>query len=183
VKESIRRIPRFCEFDLEYVEQPTARWDIDGLAEVRAAVDVPIMADESVFTVEQAMLVIRKHAADLISVYPGKNGGMLNSRLICKMAETAGIACHIGSNLEWDIATSAMCHLAVSTTNIKVNEFPVDILGPLYYTTRLAGCPVLFKDGYVHLPEGPGLGLDFDVSVIEDLSNGLPSSATLVAQA
>ena len=183
VKESIRNIPKFCEFDLEYVEQPTARWDIDGMAEVRAKTDVPIMADETVFTVEQAMQVICKHAADLISVYPGKNGGMLNSRLICKMAESAGIACHIGSNLEWDIATSAMCHLAVSTTNIQVNEFPVDILGPLYYTTRLPGCPVLFKDGYVHLPEGPGLGLDFDASVIEELSHGIASSPPVMAQA
>jgi L-alanine-DL-glutamate epimerase-like enolase superfamily enzyme len=146
VKESIRAIPRFYEFDLEYVEQPTPRYDIDGLAQVRKAVEVPIMADESVFTVHQAMQVIRKEAADIISVYPGKNGGMLKTRLICKMAEAAGIACHMGSNLEWDIATSAMIHLAVCTANIKSDQFPVDILGPLYYEPRLNSSPVRLKE-------------------------------------
>lgn len=170
VKESIRAIPRFYEFDVEYVEQPTTRFDIDGLAQVRKAVEIPIMADESVFTVEQAMQVIRKDAADIISVYPGKNGGLLKSRLICKMAESAGIACHIGSNLEWDIATSAMIQLAVCTANIKSQQFPVDILGPLYYETRLTSSPVRLEGGFAYLPSGAGLGLQIDEQSIRELS-------------
>src|SRR6266567_2185076 len=54
VEQAIREIPRYEKFNLEYVEQPTPRWDIDGLAAVRAAVDVPIMADEAVFAIWQA---------------------------------------------------------------------------------------------------------------------------------
>jgi muconate cycloisomerase len=174
-KQAIQYIPKFQEYNLEYVEQPTPRWDLDGMAQVRHHVDVPIMADESVFTVEQALQVIRKDAADLISVYPGKNGGILKSRLISQMAEAAGIACHIGSNLEWDIATSAMCHLAVCTGNIQVTQYPVDILGPLYYRTRLADCPVKFGDGFVHVPDGAGFGLKVNEARIQELSRrGVP---------
>ena len=170
VKDAIRFIPQYLPFNLEYVEQPTPRGDIDGLANVSKAIDVPIMADESVFTPEQATQVIRNRAADLISVYPGKNGGVLNSRLICKMAESAGIGCHIGSNLESDIATSAMCHLAACTANIQVNRYPVDILGPLYYSTSLAKSPVRIDRGHAEVPEGPGFGLDIDERHIEKLS-------------
>jgi L-alanine-DL-glutamate epimerase-like enolase superfamily enzyme len=168
-KEAIRNIPMFYEFDVEYVEQPTPREDIDALAEVRNRVSVPIMADESVFSVDQAYQVISKKAADVISIYPGKNGGILKSRLISQMAASAGIACHIGSNLEWDIATSAMCQLAACCSNVTLGSYPPDVLGPLYYKDRLSA-PVEFSGGQVSVPAGPGLGLVIDESEIAELS-------------
>jgi len=180
VKESIRCIPLFYEFDLEYVEQPTPRHDIDGLAQVRQNVEIPIMADESVFTVNQALDVIRKDAADIISVYPGKNGGILKTRAICKMAGAAGIACHIGSNLEWDIATSAMIQTTVCTPNIEISKFPVDILGPLYYETRLASSPVRLEGGLAYLPEGNGLGLQIDEAQLRELSHSSAGNSASV---
>jgi muconate cycloisomerase len=169
-EQAIREIPRYEKFNLEYVEQPTPRWDIDGMAKVRAASDVPIMADESVFTVWEAEQVIAKQAADLISIYPGKNGGILKAHKICKMAEAAGIGCHLGSNLEWDIATAAMCHLAVANANVPVNKFPVDILGPLYYAIHPQQKPIKFHHGKVSVPNGPGLGVEISEEEIKTLS-------------
>lgn len=169
VEQAIREIPRYSEFGLEYVEQPTPRWDIDGMAKVRAAVDVPIMADEAVFTIWQAEEVITKKAADLISIYPGKNGGILKSQKICKMAEEAGIGCHLGSNLEWDIGTAAMCHLAAACPNVQVGKFPVDILGPLYYALHPQQKPIRFENGCVITPSGPGLGIEIVPEEIETL--------------
>lgn len=169
VEQAIREIPRYSEFGLEYVEQPTPRWDIDGMARVRAAVDVPIMADEAVFAIWQAEEVIAKKAADLISIYPGKNGGILKSQKICKLAEDAGIGCHLGSNLEWDIGTAAMCHLAAACSNVQVGKFPVDILGPLYYAVHPKQKPIRFENGCVITPTGPGLGIEIDPDEIESL--------------
>jgi muconate cycloisomerase len=160
VDQAIREIPRYGEFNLEYVEQPTPRWDIEGMAKVRAAVNVPVMADESVFAIWQAEQVIEKGAADLISIYPGKNGGILKSQQICNLAAAAGIGCHLGSNLEWDIGTAAMCHLTAACPNVQVHKFPVDILGPLYYAVHPKQKPLQFKDGCVVVPDGPGLGLE-----------------------
>jgi muconate cycloisomerase len=171
VEQSIREISRYKPFDLEYVEQPTPRWDIDGLAKVRAAVDVPIMADEAVFSIWQAEQVIAKKAADMISIYPGKNGGLLKAQRICRMAEDAGIICHLGSNLEWDIGTAAMCHVAAACSNVPVANFPVDILGPLYYAVHPKKNPIQFQDGCVLVPQSPGLGIDLDRNEIEALSN------------
>lgn len=159
-ERAIREIPRYESFKLEYVEQPTPRWDIEGLARVRAEVEVPIMADEAVFDFWQAEQVVAKKAADLISIYPGKNGGILKAQKICKLAEDAGITCHLGSNLEWDIGTSAMCHLAAACANVQVNDFPVDILGPLYYAVHPRSKSIQFKDGRVEVPRGFGLGIE-----------------------
>jgi L-alanine-DL-glutamate epimerase-like enolase superfamily enzyme len=160
VEDSIREIPRYAPFNLDYVEQPTPRWDIEALAKVRQVTGVRIMADESVFSVRQAEQAFRQQAADLISIYPGKNGGMLKAQKICKLAEEAGVGCHLGSNLEWDIGTSAMCHLTVASSNVQIGHFPVDILGPLYYAVHPKKRAIRFERGHVFLPEGPGLGLE-----------------------
>ena len=85
------------------------------------------------------------------------------------MAEEAGIRCHLGSNLEWDIGTAAMCHLAAACSNVPVTDFPVDILGPLYYAVHPKKNPVEFQNGRVLVPQGPGLGMDLDRDEIEAL--------------
>jgi len=160
VEQAIKEIARYEPYKLEYIEQPVARHDIEGLAKVRSSVGVPIMADESVFSIWQAEEVLRRKAADLISIYPGKNGGLLQAKKICELAEKEGVACHLGSNLEWDIGTAAMCHLAVACKNVALEKFPVDILGPLYYSFKLPRTPVEYQNGRVQTPQGWGLGLD-----------------------
>lgn len=167
---AIRELPRYAELKLQYVEQPTARWDIEGMAQVRAASDVPIMADESVFTRWQAEHVIACHAADMISIYPGKNSGLLKAREICHLAEAAGIGCHLGSNLEWDIGTAAMCHLAVACPNVRVEACPAEILGPLYYSVHPEQNPIRYRNGSVVVPAGPGLGLTINERELQALT-------------
>ena len=171
VEEAIREIPRYEKFNLAYVEQPTPRWDIDGLAKVRAATGAKIMADEGIFTFWQAEEVIAKKAADLISIYPGKNGGILKSQRICQLAESAGVGCHLGSNLEWDIGTAAMCHLAVACKNVPVQTFPVDILGPLYYSVKPKQKPICFQRGHVFCPEGHGLGVEINEDELQAIAS------------
>jgi len=175
VEDAIREIPRYAPFNLEYVEQPTPRWDIEAMAQVRQATGVRIMADESVFSIWQAEQVFQKKAADLLSIYPGKNGGMLKSQKICKLAEAAGVGCHLGSNLEWDIGTSAMCHLTAASANVQISHYPVDILGPLYYAVHPKKRPIRFESGHVFLPEGPGLGLEIMEEEIIELSERMRS--------
>jgi muconate cycloisomerase len=173
VDQAIREIPRYLPFNLEYIEQPVPRHDIDGLAKVRANSPLPIMADEACFDLWQAEAILAKKAADLISIYPGKNGGVLRSQKIATMAEQAGVACHIGSNLEWHIATAAMCHLAAACANVQVASFPVDILGPLYYNEAPQKLPIKFERGHVHVPAGAGLGLSIEPEEIKALNQSI----------
>lgn len=170
VSDAIRTIRRLEPFNLVFVEQPVHRKDIRGMARVREAVNVPIMADESVFSIADAIEVLRYDAADIISVYPGKNGGILRSRLIAQMAENAGKACHIGSNLELETGSAAMAHLAVSTVNIQSERYPADIIGPLYHRERTTPEPFVVGGGFAAVPEGAGLGIEIDEKRVAELS-------------
>ena len=117
------------------------------------------MLDESVFTRQDAMEAIREDACDFISIYPGKNGGILRSMEIAQMAAAAGIECTIGSNLEMDLGTAAMLHLAVAMPNLA-STVDHDIIGPLYYLEHLTRTPIRYEDGCAVLPEGNGLGVE-----------------------
>lgn len=159
VNDAIRAAPRLEEYGVAFIEQPVHRLDLDGLARVRAQSRLPIMADESIFTVQDALNCIRKEAADIISVCPGKHGGLLNTQAIIAMAEAAGVQCAIGSNLEWDIASAAMAHLTVAAPNIAVERYAADIIGPMFHVEHAVETPFDVVNGQLTVPQGPGLGM------------------------
>jgi len=124
------------------------------------------MADESCNTPQDAMAIARAGAADILSVYVGKGGGIGPARKITALAEAAGLTCTVGSNLELGVASAAMAHLAAACPGIGAEEFPCDILGPLGYEHHLLAEPIEFKDGAVRVPSGPGLGVELDEKML-----------------
>jgi len=169
VNEAIRAARELEPYNLLFIEQPVHRLDLEGLAEVRRRIAQPIMADESVFTPQEAQRCLALRAADIISVYPGKQGGILATAEVVAMCEAAGVRCAIGSNLEWDIASSAMAQLAVALPNIACEQYAVDIIGPFFHTrhAQTAGCEV--TGGTLTVPTGPGLGVVLDPDQLEEL--------------
>src|SRR5262245_3260689 len=119
VDQAIWAAARLEKLNVMLFQQPTRRNDHVAMAEVRSRSCIPIMADESVFTPLDAIEVIRHRAADIISLYPGKHGGIRQTQQIAKMAEAAGIPCTIGSNLEREVAKAARAHVTVRTANMQ----------------------------------------------------------------
>ncbi|MFO0906284.1 MAG: enolase C-terminal domain-like protein [Pirellulales bacterium] len=150
----------FESLDVALLEQPTRRGDHRAMAQVRRKVGIPVMADESVFTALDALEVLRHDAADVMSLYPGKHGGIRATQNIARMAEAAGVVCTIGSNLEREVATAAMAHLTVATPNIQCERFPGDLIGPLYFEQPLPAVPLDYRADRLFLPTLPGLGID-----------------------
>jgi muconate cycloisomerase len=159
---AIQTIRRLAEFDIFFAEQPVAPLDVAWMAEVRRQVSVPILADESVFRLEDAMSVVRAGAADAISMYIGKGGGIGPARKIAAVAEAAGLSCTIGSNLEMDIAMAAMIHVGLATSGIDAEALPCDILGPFFYEGDLLTEPLLIRAGSATIGDRPGLGVELD---------------------
>jgi L-alanine-DL-glutamate epimerase-like enolase superfamily enzyme len=154
-------LERLRPLDLLLAEQPIAPGDLEAFASLRS-VGIPIMADESVFTLADALNVVRSHAADIISLYPGKNGGIAASIEIAHVAKAAGIPCHVGSNLELGIGSAAMLHLACAVPAIDSVAYPADILGPHYHEADLITEPLALNPDGAHVPEGAGLGVELD---------------------
>jgi L-alanine-DL-glutamate epimerase-like enolase superfamily enzyme len=150
------------EFDIRLIEQPIPPGDPGALADLRSRTEIPIMADESAFNLTEAWTVAAARAADVISVYPGKNGGIAPAIEIAHLAKAAGLACHMGSNLELGIATAAMLHLAAACPTIDCEKYPADILGPLYHQWDIIKEPLKLGPNFAVVPETPGLGVELD---------------------
>lgn len=152
---------------LSLVEQPTPDGDFSGIARLRRSVKPPVMADDMCFDMIDAEELVRHEGCDVISVYPGKNGGIGRSKQIVEFAGKNGIACSIGSNLEWDVGTAAMAHLVVGCPNMQVEKFPGDMLGPEYHEVRVVKNPIDISGPIVTITNRPGLGVDVDWDVVK----------------
>ena len=159
---AIETVRAMSDCRIALVEQPTPRGDFAALARVRREIDPPVMADDICFDLADAQELVRNRCCDVISVYPGKQGGIRKCRVLAEFAAENDVACTIGSNLEWDVATAAMAHLVVATPNIQVERYPGDMLGPDYHEFSIAREPVQIDGPLVTVPDGPGLGIDVD---------------------
>lgn len=163
---AVAMIRRFCEFGIYFAEQPVPPGDVNWLAEVRRQVEVPVIADESVYSPQDALSIVRAGAADGFSVYVGKSAGIGPARKVAVIAESAMLGCTIGSNLELGVGTAAMIHLAMATPGITAEEFPCDIIGPLYYTDDILTEPLALSDGKARPTDRPGLGVELDEDTV-----------------
>lgn len=163
--QTIRRLAGEC--NIYFAEQPVAPLDIQWMVDVRRNVPVPVMADESCYTLQDSMAIARAGAADILSLYVGKGGGIGPARKMAAVAEAAGLTCTVGSNLELGVASAAMAHLATACVGIGAEEFPCDILGPIAYEHDLLTEGLDVRNGSVKAPEGPGLGIALDEERLE----------------
>ncbi len=166
---AIRCIRELNDCRIDLVEQPTPDGDYEAIARVRREAGIPVMADDMCFNLVHAKELIRNQACDLISIYPGKNGGIRKSQEIVLFGEQHGVRCTIGSNLEFDIATAAMGHLIVATKNLCVEEWPGDIHGPVYYEQRLVKEPLDIRGPITKITDRPGLGVNVDWELVKAL--------------
>ncbi|MBX6315968.1 MAG: chloromuconate cycloisomerase [Isosphaeraceae bacterium] len=158
--EAVRAIEALLPYDLALVEQPTPRDRIGLLAEVRRRVPVPILADEAIFTPGHLEEALDRDAFDILSIYPGKNGGFTHSLAMARRAQAAGKACVIGSNLETDLGQAAMACLAASLSAFPVERYACDLMGALFYEVSSVTPPLAFREGRVEVPKGTGFGVE-----------------------
>lgn len=140
---------------IELCEQPVKAHDLDGMRAVTKAVYTPILADESVFSAEDAVEIIRTHAADLINIKLMKTGGIYNALKICGIAETYGVECMVGCMLESKLAVSAAAHLAAAKRIVT----RADLDGPsLCRIDPFEGGPD-FQENRIVMNDLPGIGI------------------------
>lgn len=126
--QAIKILKKLEPFDVEIAEQPVKADDIRGLAEVRRNSSIPVMADESVHTPNDALRVIREEAVDLINIKLMKSGGILKAKKIAAIAESANVPCMIGCMSESAVGITAGVHLAAAVKNIQYADLDSDIL-------------------------------------------------------
>lgn len=141
--------------EMDLVEQPVSAHDFDGMKFVTSQVSTKILADESVFSVEDAIRIIRERAADLINIKLMKTGGIHEALKICDIADSFGVECMIGCMLESKVSVAAAAHLAAGRGIIT----RADLDGPsLCKTDPFEGGPV-FERNRILMTGDYGIGI------------------------
>lgn len=159
VATAIRVLRQLERYDLELVEQPVPRNNILGLAEVAAALDVPVEADESMFDHYDAMTLVRLKACDVINIKIMKPGGLYNAKKVAAICEAAGITCLVGSMVEFGPGTAAGLHFAAAH---RVVAHACEPVGGFLYRDDVVEEDFSLEavvDGCLPVPEKPGLGI------------------------
>lgn len=156
-KEAVRVLRNMEDSGLkiEFVEQPVSAHDIDGLKFVTDNVDIPVLADESVFSPMDALNILQRRAADFINIKLMKTGGIYNALKICSLAEIYGVECMIGCMLEAKVSVTAAVHLACAKNIIT----KIDLDGPVLCKEDPVNGGAVFEEYKITTPDEPGLGI------------------------
>lgn len=165
--DAIRLIRGIERYDIEHVEQPLARGDILGMAEVKRSISVPLMTDDMVATPMDAMNVVRLNAADRVKVKVTKHG-LDGAQTIIAMLEAAGIVCVLGHVFEMGLAAVAEAQLAACARNLAPPH-EIGSLRPMGATVDIITDDLRPEPGFMNVPSGPGLGVHVDWVQIDKL--------------
>jgi muconate cycloisomerase len=167
VAEAARAIEAFAGVArIAWIEQPLHRQDLDGLRMLRHRTSVPIMADESCQSLQDAYNLARAQAADVFNVYVVEAGGLEAAAAIFAFGDAVGIPCILGSQAEMGIGTAACAHLAVAVRHLP---YACETFGPLRYCRDIVTVPIPIHGGYLTPPEGPGLGVTLNWEAIQEM--------------
>jgi len=113
IREAIRFIESVEEYNIASIEQPVKRAEVAALAEVKAHAAIPVMADESIVTREDAELLIENDACDYFNLRISKCGGLYRTLAIAEMSARSGMKIQLGCQVgETAILSAAGRHLA-----------------------------------------------------------------------
>lgn len=170
VPDAIRAVHALRGFDLGYIEQPVGRRDYAGLAEIRReARGIPVMADESLFTLQDAYALAQARAVDAFCIKLYKLGGFSPARKIGAVAEAAGLLLNGGGlAVQSQLEAAAGAHWYASIPARRMMGageflFGLDTIGP---DPLVPETDFRVRDGHVDVPTGPGLGVTIDEAAL-----------------
>ena len=118
--ETLRQLNAMQAFSLTGVEQPVPGEDLEGMRAVTAAKLIPVVADESLCSLDDAHRLIRAQACDIFNVRISKCGGLINAARIDQLARTAGLKCQLGAQVgEAGILSAAGRHYATRSAGVR----------------------------------------------------------------
>src|SRR5207342_2223176 len=144
---------------------------IDRVAQVARAVDAPVMADESAWNAHDVIEIIEKRAAQIVSIYTTKPGGLYRAMEVAAVARAGGLICNVNGSVETGIGNLANLALAAAAPAAVLScVVPVSTpaeaqrgqIAGIYYKDDLIAEPMRLVDGAIEVPEGNGMGIEVD---------------------
>ena len=160
--DALRFARDIAPLGIAFLEQPLAAGDLDGMKLLTEVCPIPIMADESVLTPEDAMKVRWAGAAKAVNLKLMKHGGIQRALEVNTICESAGYPTMVGCMGESVVSIAAGLHVALASANVRWAD-----LDSHFHLLRDVAEPLRFEGGALHAPDAPGLGLRVDEALFE----------------
>jgi len=139
----------------EFIEQPVAADDIEGLRYIKERVQTPLLADESIFSVKDARILLEMQAIDYVNIKLAKTAGITQALELADLSREFGVKCMIGCMLEGPIAVAAGVHVASAKADI-ITMLDLDAVSLL--ASHPVETSILFDESSIILSDDAGLG-------------------------
>ncbi len=161
---SIRVMRAVEDCHLQLLEQPIPSWNLKGMAHIRNNIGVPLMADESIWTPQDAVKIHDYGAADLLNLKIAKTCGLHLGKKVEATAEALGLPCIAGTELEPGISMVAKLHMAAS---MRIHPIASEFTELTQVDGTVLKQPLKVVDGCLAVPDGPGFGVEIDEDALE----------------
>ena len=161
---AIRIAREIGSYDPFWYEEPVLAENVDALAAAKREIDIPVVTGEELYTKFEFREVFEKQAADIINPDVANVGGILELKEIAAMAEAYFVAVAPHNSNTTTVALAATLQLAAIMPNFLLAECFINLEE---FGRKIAVTPFEVVNGYVDLPDTPGLGIDLDVDALK----------------
>jgi L-alanine-DL-glutamate epimerase-like enolase superfamily enzyme len=171
--EAVSKLTEMEEHQIELAEQPCS--SLKDLAEVRRQTEIPIVADESIASLVEAKQAVEFGACDFATLKLSKVGGALSAKGIA-----ATLSSYLSSALDGPVGIAAAAHTAQALYPLEADAGRHErhqggrdpgvahgLATQRLFAETIASVECELRDGFLHLPEGPGLGVEIDDAALE----------------
>jgi muconate cycloisomerase len=160
---ALQAIPQLYAGGITLIEQPIARHDHRQLISLSQRFPATILADEAVTDANSGYSLASQGFSGAVALKIAKAGGPAQVLKLAHVARAAGLGLYGGTMLEGTIGTVASLH-AWATLSLSEGT---EMFGPLLQKDDIVKIPLSFQQGSVHIPQGPGLGIEVDVDKLQ----------------
>ena len=156
-----RNIEQFRPF---WYEEPVLAENIDALAAVKREINIPIVTGEELYTKFEFREIFEKQAADIINPDVCNVGGILELKEIAAMAEPYYVVVSPHNYNSTTVGLAATLQVSTNIPNFLITEYFVNLES---FGQEIAHNPFQVKDGYISIPQGPGLGIELNEDALK----------------
>jgi len=165
VNSTIKTMKLLEDCNLQLLEQPIPAWDLKGMAHIRNNIGIPLMADESIWTPQDAIRIAEYGAADLLNIKIAKSCGLHLGKKIENVAESIGLPCIAGTEIEPGFSMIAKLHLAAS---MKIHPIASEFTELSLLKKNILSHDIEIINGSVKVPNKPGFGVELNEDVLNE---------------